>query len=466
MPRAIVIGGGLGGLSAAVYLAARGHAVTLIEGQPEVGGKARAVPGGPVLVDVGPTILTDLVPLRRLFREAGVDLEGAVTLERVDPALFAMFPGGRRLAMHADPARLAAELDALGPEASADWRRLLDMGARAERLAQHYYAHGDVGRARDVVGFALGGGVSLRDLLTLAVKGSLESLLATTIRTAELRRLLAHFARFVGLDAAAAPGVILFIPYLFATAGVWHPRGGLAAMAATVAALAAKLGAAIECGEPVSRLEITGRRVGAAITWSGRRIPADVCVSAVDVGALARCMPDRSLGRRTERLRPALAARVAWWVLEAPPRLLHHHVFHFRATVEAEPLYVATPGVTDPGLAPAGGTVLYALEHGEPTRLLRDGFAEELRHGLESAGQWPEGRILAHGVAGGAASSYGYRIGAGLLSGFRPSQRVPGLDNLFLAGASVFPGPGVANVIRSGLRAAALADAAVSGARG
>jgi phytoene dehydrogenase-like protein len=40
---------------------------------------------------------------------------------------------------------------------------------------------------------------------------------------------------------------------------------------------------------------------------------------------------------------------------------------------------------------------------------------------------------------------------------------VPRVANLFLAGGSVFPGPGVANVIRSGLRAAALADAAVSG---
>jgi phytoene dehydrogenase-like protein len=387
-------------------------------------------------------------------------------MERVDPALLAVFPGGRRLALHADPARLAPELDALGPHAAADWRRLLDLGARAERLARHYYAHGDVGGARNLIGFALGGGVSLRDLVPLARRRSFASLLRATIRTSELHRLLAHFARFVGLDAAAAPAVILFIPYLFATSGVWHPRGGVAELAATVAALAAKLGADIECGEPVSRLEIAGGRVAAAITWSGHRIPADVCVSAIDVGALARCLPDGALGRRTAHLRPALAARVAWWALEAPPRLAHHHVIHFHPNPEVEPLYVATPGITDPDLAPAGGTVLHALEHGESARLLRDGFAEELRSALEAVGQWPEGKVLAHGVSGGAASCYGYRIGAGLLSGFRPSQRAPGLANLFLAGASVFPGPGVANVIRSGLRAAALADAAVAGVRG
>jgi diapolycopene oxygenase len=463
LPRAVVIGGGLAGLSAAVSLAARGHAVTVLEGQPGVGGKARAVPGGGVLVDVGPTILTDLAPLRRLFAAAGVNCEEAMPVERVDPAFLAVFPGGRRLTLHADPARLAAELDALGADARADWQRLLDVGAHAGRLAEHYYARGDVSGARGLAAFVLGGDVSLGDVLPFALRGSLESLLAATIRTPELRQLFAHFARFIGLDAPTAPAVTLLIPYLFATAGVWHPRGGASTLAATLATLAAKHGAEIECTEPVSRLEMAAGRVTAVITGSGRRVPADVCVAAVDVRATQRWIPDRSLHRKVARLRPGLAARVAWWVLDAPPRLPHHHVFHFGAAPAAEPLYVATPGVTEPELAPAGGTVLYALEHGEPAPLLRDGFADELQSRLETAGQWPQGRILACGVAGGPSSCYGYRIGPGLFSGFRPSQRVRGLANLFLAGGSVFPGPGVSNVIRSGLRAAALADTATGG---
>jgi phytoene dehydrogenase-like protein len=64
--------------------------------------------------------------------------------------------------------------------------------------------------------------------------------------------------------------------------------------------------------------------------------------------------------------------------------------------------------------------------------------------------------VLASGVAGGAHSCYGYAIGPGLLASFRPPQRVAGVPNLVRAGASVFPGPGIANAVRSGLRAAAL----------
>jgi phytoene dehydrogenase-like protein len=69
---------------------------------------------------------------------------------------------------------------------------------------------------------------------------------------------------------------------------------------------------------------------------------------------------------------------------------------------------------------------------------------------------WPTGRVLAHGVAGGADSCYGGALGPGLFASFRPAQRVPGIPNLVRAGGGVFPGPGLANVIRSGLRAASL----------
>ena len=202
MPRAVVIGGGLAGLSAAVSLAARGHAVSLVEGQPALGGKARAVQGAGVLVDVGPTVLTDLAPLARLFAEAGVALEDAVSLGRVDPALLATFPGGRQLAMHADPAQLAGQLEALGPEARADWRRLLDLGARAARLVEHYYARGDVGGARDLMQVRARRGRGPGRPPAVRAAGLPRIAAGRHVRTGELRRLLAHFARFVGLDAA------------------------------------------------------------------------------------------------------------------------------------------------------------------------------------------------------------------------------------------------------------------------
>jgi phytoene desaturase len=448
----LVIGGGFAGLAAAAALAARGCRVRVLETASEVGGKAHAIEAAGARVDLGPTILADPEPLRALFRAAGAVLENAVSLTRLDPGLVATFPGDKRLVLHADPAAMTDHLAALGPAAGDDWRRVHELGARAARLAAHFYANGDVAGPRDFLRFVLGRGARLDDVAAFARHGSLARLLEAHVRTPELRRLLGHCARFLGLDADRAPAVALVIPYLFATAGIWYPRGGMAALACAVRDLAVKHGAEVETGTTVARLELAGGRFVAAVTTRGRRIAAEACVAAVDADVTARWLAMTAARGPSE---PAYAARVAWWVVEGMPRLPIHHAFHFDAEGD-HPLYVAVPTLTDPTLAPAGVSVHYVLLHGRPGAPAGPAFAEDVRARLVRAIAWPTGRVLAHGVAGGAASCYGSSIGPGLFASFRPSQRVPGVANLVRAGGSVFPGPGLANVIRSGLRAAEL----------
>jgi phytoene dehydrogenase-like protein len=453
----LVIGAGFAGLSAAAMLAARGCPVRVLDAADEVGGKAHAIDAAGARVDLGPTILADLEPLRRLFAAGGTTLEQAVSLVRLDPALVATFAGGAVLPLYADPGAMARALDALGPAAREDWDRVLALGARAARLGAHYYARGDVGGPGDLLRFVLGGHPRLDDVVPFLRRRSLASLLDAHVRTPELRRLLGHCARFLGLDADRAPAVALVIPHLFATTGIWYPLGGIATLARAVRDLAVKRGAEIETGTAVAQLERAGDRVAAVITADGRRIPADACIAAVDARISARWLAGATA---PPRVAPTYAARVAWWVVDGAPRCAIHHAFHF-ASEREHPVYLAVPTVTDSTLAPAGTSVIHALLHGRPGAPADRGFADDVRTRLVRAVAWPTGPVLANGVAGGAESCYGGAIGPGLFAGFRPSQRVPGVANLLRAGGSVFPGPGLANVIRSGQRAADLICAGI-----
>jgi phytoene desaturase len=184
----------------------------------------------------------------------------------------------------------------------------------------------------------------------------------------------------------------------------------------------------------------------------------------MDVGTVAGWLPSHPLARRVARLRPSSAARVAWWVVEGPPPAATHHGLHFDRG--EEPLYVAMPTVTDPALAP-GHTIVHAVLHhpaadgGSPCGA--DGeMLESVPRRLGARGMWPAGRVVARGADGDGTPCYGYAVGPGLVRAFPPSQRVRGLANLVLAGGSVFPGPGVANTVRSGLRAADLALGALA----
>ena len=66
----VVIGAGIGGLAAAIRLAAAGHAVTVFEALPRAGGKAGIAEYDGVTFDTGPTLLTMPEVFDDLFRAA------------------------------------------------------------------------------------------------------------------------------------------------------------------------------------------------------------------------------------------------------------------------------------------------------------------------------------------------------------------------------------------------------------
>ena len=68
----IVIGSGFGGIAAALRLRAKKHEVTLIEKQPDLGGRARVFRRNGFTYDGGPTVITApylIVELFELFKK-------------------------------------------------------------------------------------------------------------------------------------------------------------------------------------------------------------------------------------------------------------------------------------------------------------------------------------------------------------------------------------------------------------
>ena len=78
--RIVVIGAGMGGLAAAIRLAAQGQAVTLVEALATPGGKMRAIPSSAGPIDAGPTVLTMRQVFDDLFALAGERLEDHLIL--------------------------------------------------------------------------------------------------------------------------------------------------------------------------------------------------------------------------------------------------------------------------------------------------------------------------------------------------------------------------------------------------
>jgi len=117
----LVVGAGVGGLAAALALAARGLPVRVLEAGAEPGGKAGAVRIDGVTVETGPSVLTLPEVFTGLFARAGLRFEELVGLRRLDPGFRYRFADGCAVEVAHDPEdTLARVRSALGPAAESE----------------------------------------------------------------------------------------------------------------------------------------------------------------------------------------------------------------------------------------------------------------------------------------------------------------------------------------------------------
>jgi phytoene desaturase len=489
--RVVVVGAGLGGLSAACHLAGRGHDVTVVERDAGPGGRAGMVESDGFRLDTGPSVLTMPAILESTFAAAGADMADHVTLRPVDPLYRACFADGSELRVRRDPAEMAAEIstfagarDAAGFERFVTWLRALYELEMPKFIDRNFDSA--LGLARDP-----------RALLRLVRLGALRKLASTVASYFDdprLQQVFSFQSMYAGLSPFEALAIYCVITYMDTVEGVFFPEGGIHTIACGLAAAAGRAGAQFVYGDPVERILCApGGGIAGVRLESGARVDAAVVVSNADVVATYAELLERPAPRvaRRGRYSPSCALWIAG-TRGAPPVGSAHHNVHFgadwRGAFDAllrdgvcmphPSILVSVPSVSDASLAPPGATSLYVLE---PVPNLdgtvdwskaRDRHRAALVTRAAAFGypvddvvveQWtdPEG-WRAHGLERGTPFSLAHRF---FQTGpFRPRNvdaRVPGL---VLAGMGTVPGVGVPMVLLSGRLAADRVDALATAA--
>ena len=163
-----------------------------------------------------------------------------------------------------------------------------------------------------------------------------------------------------------------------------------------------------------------------------------------------------------------------------------HHTISFSAAYEKEfaairrgelptdpTLYLNISSKTDPEDAPAGYENWFVMANApalnaaeEPwTHEDEDQYAEHLLELMQERGLAARNKLELKQIIGpNKLAKFAYRGSIygtaphSLLRTLRPSQRIKGIDNLALAGGTVFPGGGIPLALLSGKAAAALLD--------
>ena len=491
----VVIGAGLGGLAASCTLAARGHRVHLLESNPWLGGKAAVHADAGFRFDMGPTILTLPSVLRRIFAEAGKQLEDCLELVKLDPQWRSFFEDGTTLDLLENVEAMAGNIDAFTPGSGSGngYRRLLELSARQSELTDRVFFWRPVGSLMDIFsGTPSGKAAELRDLVTIRMGRTVSGLLRSYVPDERVSQMLDHFTQYVGSSPENSPAVLCGIAHMQSEEGVWYPVGGTAAVPEALRKLALELGVHIQTGTTVTRILREGRRVTGVETHDGATLPASAVVSNRDSVRTYRDLlgdevPPRFLSREWE---PACSGVVLYLGLKKRyPQLLHHnfvfsrdphaefHAIYKEGRPAPDPTcYVCAPAGTEPGVAPPGGEALYVLVHTpylRPDHNWKDmlpGYRRTILEKLKNCAGMTDlaenivtERILTpqdihdrYQVLNGAI--YGLASHGRFTGTIKPSNRCAELDGLYLAGGAAHPGPGMPMALMSGWIAADALD--------
>jgi 1-hydroxycarotenoid 3,4-desaturase len=291
--KAIVIGAGVGGLVAAIELAAQGQEVTVYERAPAPGGKMREVEVGPARLDAGPTVFTMRWIFEEIFASAGTSLTDRLTMKPLEILARHAWEGGARLDLFADQARSA---DAVATFAgAAEGRRFLAFCAEARSI--YRTLEGPFIRAPRP-GNPLGliarmGASGLPGLMRIRPYSTLWSVLAKRFSDPRLRQLFARYSTYCGSSPFLAPATLMLIAHV-EQQGVWAIEGGMHRLALALADLAEGLGATIRYACEVAEVLIGRGRASGVRLATGECVPAGAVVFNGDPAAL----PEGLLGPR------------------------------------------------------------------------------------------------------------------------------------------------------------------------
>ena len=354
MARAVVIGGGYGGLASSVRLAKLGHEVTLVEARHQLGGAVGTVERDGFTWDSGATSTMLPAVVRDLFRKSGRPLERELDLVPVEPVRRHRFADGTEFDMPAGSRadQLAAVRETFGERSAAEWTTYVDdfspvwEALRRDLFERPWAADHASDDSRRL----------------LATRLTLDKVVKKSFRDDRLREVALLAATMEGHNPRDVPGWVGMWAYLEQNFGVWTVPGGMHRLTGALTERLATRGVTVLTGTEAADLELEDGRVR-GVRVGSEVIDADHVVVAID----PRRLP--ALAREVEATMPAIPPVVCHIGISGEvPDLPHEVVPH------GDPLLVLRTG----GSAPEGAHAWTILGRGR--------IAEDIVTALQRAG--------------------------------------------------------------------------------
>jgi len=485
----IVIGAGVGGITAATHLAQHGMKVLVLEKNSRPGGRCDSFIRDGHHFDTGPTLLVMPLLYEAEFAAlgAGASIREILELQRVDPTYHLVFDDGSKFRLTSDMKSMQEQLEDFEPGSFPRLLRYVEEGHRHYHLSMEKLVNRDFRKASDFFKFS---NLPLVYRLKPFVN-HYRSMLAY-FKDPRLRAAFTFQDVYMGLSPFEAPATFSMMPYTELAHGVWYPKGGMYSIVEALMQLAQRAGVEFVFDAAVEQIEIDGDQAQSVILANGRHIKSDVILANADLpyvyqNLLQQYPKGQGQSKRLARKRYSCSVISFFWGVDKAYKQLNPHTLfladdyreNFDTIIHdlglpANPcLYVHAPSRLDPSMAPQGQDTIIAIvpvghmsENGEQDWAeIRDEARQQVFRRLRILGitdldahlkfevnytppSWRKRYNLVKG------STHGLCHNLTQLGYFRPHNKHSRIHNLYFVGASTHPGTGVPTAMVSGRLAA------------
>ena len=475
----LVIGAGIGGITAAVHLAKRGLHVTVLEKNSHPGGRCDRFSRDGHHFDTGPTLFVMPLLYEAEFHALGASLREQLDLQRVDPTYQLVFDNGSHLLLTSDMQSMQEQLESFEPGSFHGLLRYLHEGERHYRLTLDKLVNCDFRRATD---FFNPRSVAL--LFQLKPLISHYRHMSAYFDDPRLKSAFTFQDMYTGASPFEAPATYSMMPYTELAHGVWYPKGGMYRIVESLFELARAAGVEFIFDTAVERIDTNKTWAHGVLLPDGTRLEADVVLANADLPYVYQnLLTQDGKGAKLSQKRFSCSAISFFWGMDkAYPELAAHTLFladDYRESFERierdlslpqnPNLYIHAPARLDSSMAPGGGDTITAIipvghlseKNEQDWGILQAEARQHVFRRLRTLGitdmethikfeetftpfSWRKRYNLLKG------STHGLSHRLTQMAYFRPANKHPYYRNLYFAGASTHPGTGIPTAMVSG----------------
>ena len=483
-PKAVIIGGGLAGLSAAIRLQAQGYETTVLEKNSHLGGRMHQVKLGTHSFDFGPNTITMPHVFQEVLGRSGLNPEDYFQFIRIPRHTKNVFSDGSSFYFSSEPGEMMEELAKLDEKSAGNYPAYLEEVKKLYHLANKHVFYRTFSSWRDYLSTPLALG-----MLRSRPLENLDHFHRRFFYDERIIRAFNRYATYIGSSPYRVPATFGLIGYLELHGGVYYTRGGNHQIARGFVRAAQKLGVTFRTETDVIQAKVKDGLIREVITHGEESIQGDVFILNGDLLTQVPRLLDSSdrpslTDRKINGYEPSISAFVILAAQNCRLPLHHHHVFfgedpkkefsdifqHSRYGDDPT-IYLCTSSKTDPDISPQGDNIFILinappLNKGGKAALDKKNVEERIYMGLNQRGinlrkgltasEIVDPSLIAERFYAYRGTLYGPASNRGRDAFLRPFSRLGNIPNLYFVGGSTHPGGGSPMVVLGGQNVADL----------